>query len=218
MATLPYLFVLLASSLPRLPCLAVNTRTPSANYGVSSLLRFIVNIMLSSANVQKNTPGFLADFLSLGITAAIAITVGSVVVCVVCVVCIVCLCCKCTRNKRQEQGHCTTTTTTTATSVTINNGAPPISIGGYPQGGYFPMQPVQQHPQQQITQGLTFSPYPPHRNSYSQTSAYSSSHPPPSYHRSFTPTSSKSGRSQHSVDSAIKMHCDRESIITPTHL
>ena len=92
-----------------------------------------------------------ARFLSLGITAAISITVGSLVVFVVCAVCIVCCCCRCIQRKPQDGTNgsplCTNgngppgggggsshggsmvngphPTTTAATSVTINNGAPP---------------------------------------------------------------------------------------------
>ena len=94
-----------------------------------------------------------ARFLSLGITAAISITVGSVVIFVVCTVCIVCCCCRCMRRKPQDAANGSPSCapnhmgangggsshggsmvngphpTTAATSVTINNGAPPtVSI------------------------------------------------------------------------------------------
>ena len=67
----------------------------------------------------------ITRFLSLGVTAAISITVGSVVVCVVCVVCTICCCCRCMRKRTQDPAS-GATTTTTATSVTINNGGPPL--------------------------------------------------------------------------------------------
>ena len=41
----------------------------------------------------------ISKFLSLGVTAAISIAVGSVVIFVVCTVCIICCCCRCWRKR-----------------------------------------------------------------------------------------------------------------------
>lgn len=71
----------------------------------------------------------------------------------------------------------------------------------YAHHGYYPMQQVHPGPGPH-PQGVTYSPY-PQRESYSQGSMYSSN-PPPSYHRSYTPTSSRSDRSRKSNESSVK--------------
>ena len=81
--------------------------------------------------------------------------------------------------------------------------------------GYYPMHPVASS--QGSHQGVAYSPFrtPNQRESYSHVgSTYSQA--PPSYHRSVTPTSSRSGRSHHSHhsnDGSVKYaHCDRVSM------
>ena len=93
--------------------------------------------------------------------------------------------------------------------------APPAQYHpAYVQQGYYPMQAV---PGPQT--GMTYSPF-PGRESYSQGSAYSSQ-PPPSYHRSYTPTSSRSGRSKGSKgsnDSSVKYIHDKEKVALPVNV
>ena len=75
--------------------------------------------------ISEQTTSFLETIKSFGVTAAIVMTVGTVVVFVSLVVCFVCCCRQCVNKKRQEANSTAgSTTTTTATSVTINNGTP----------------------------------------------------------------------------------------------
>lgn len=97
-----------------------------------SNLRVLVK-SLKDKNFYVVGDGFLEKFLSLGVTAAISITVGTVVVVIVCVVCVICCCCRCMRKQPQELPPAGATAAT-ATSVTINNGGPPMH---YHQGWYF---------------------------------------------------------------------------------
>ena len=69
--------------------------------------------------------GLICKFLSLGVAASIAISVGSIVVVVACVVALVCCCRRQLCRKRPDPGG----VTTTATQV-ITNGAPASSYSG----------------------------------------------------------------------------------------
>ncbi|KAK2184082.1 hypothetical protein NP493_283g02022 [Ridgeia piscesae] len=156
-------------------------------------------------------------------------TAGSVIVAVVCVACFICCCCRCVqkRNLHDTSSDICNHHATPATSVTINNGGPhiPMSHSNSPyqhstpcapqHTGYYPMHPVASS--QGSHQGVAYSPFrtPNQRESYSHVgSTYSQA--PPSYHRSVTPTSSRSGRSHHSHhsnDGSVKYaHCDRVSM------
>lgn len=64
----------------------------------------------------------LSRLYSLGVTAAVATTVGTVVVSIVCLVCTVYCCCRCRRHRHKRRDAMRAPTT--ATSVTINNTAP----------------------------------------------------------------------------------------------
>lgn len=66
----------------------------------------------------------LSRLYSLGVTAAVATTVGTVVVSIVCLVCTVYCCCRCRRHRHKRRNAMRAPTHTTATSVTINNTAP----------------------------------------------------------------------------------------------
>ncbi|KAK2147860.1 hypothetical protein LSH36_534g01064 [Paralvinella palmiformis] len=82
----------------------------------------------------------------------------------------------------------------------------------YAQQGYYPVQSAPPS----VT--MMYSPYPQRdSNAYSQDGTYSC-HAPPSYHHSYTPTSSKSGRSHHSSDNMVKYQQDSEKISLPVHL
>lgn len=80
---------------------------------------------------------FLSKFLSLGIAASLAISVGSVVLVIVCISCLVCCCCQ-RLGKSLPDSSCSTTTAATAaaasapasaTVVTHNGSAPTTQIG-----------------------------------------------------------------------------------------
>ncbi|XP_025115544.1 uncharacterized protein LOC112576901 isoform X2 [Pomacea canaliculata] len=163
--------------------------------------------------------GFICKFLSLGVTASIFISVGSIVIVVSCIVALVCCCRRQLCRKRPDST--TTSVTTTATTV-MSNGTPAstfhgscsrapsaFSNHGYTHQGYYPMQPV----------------YPaPHGSVYSYSkelfappgSAYSSQ---PSQHRSYTPTSSKSGKSNRSNNStSVTYSQGTEKVSMPVNL
>ena len=91
-------------------------------------------------------------------------------------------------------------------------GPAPYQHGFPPHQGYYPMHALPPQPAHPASQSMTYSPYPPCRESaaYSHPHTHShpgsaySSQPPPSYHRSYTPTSSRSGKSLHSGGSNVK--------------
>ncbi|XP_064599439.1 abnormal cell migration protein 13-like [Liolophura sinensis] len=164
---------------------------------------------------EDGQQGIINKFLSLGVTASVAITVGSVVVVIVVVVAVVC-CCRRSSCRKARDTH--TGVTTTPTTVVSNGNSvpyqpPPSGVAGFPPSfshhGYYPMQPV--FPANQGPVYLPFS----QRESYSHPSAYSSQ--PPSYHRSYTPTSSKSGKSNRS-NTSVTYSQSTDKVILPVNL
>ncbi|XP_070196893.1 uncharacterized protein [Littorina saxatilis] len=166
--------------------------------------------------------GIICKFLSLGVTASIAISVGSIVVVIACVVAVVCCCRRQLCRKRPDNSS--TSVTTTATTV-VSNGAPASSYHGemdgsrapsafsnhgYTHQGYYPMQPVFPAPPTNSVYSYTKDPFAP------QGSAYSSQ---PSQHRSYTPTSSKSGKSNRSNNStSVTYSQGTEKVSLPINL
>ncbi|XP_071177112.1 uncharacterized protein [Mytilus edulis] len=162
------------------------------------------------SNCGEKESHFLEKFFSLGITASVTITVGSLIVIIVFTVVIAC-CCRRTFCKPHQE---TSGTTSTATSI-VANGTPIPNQGHqypiqhpYPQQyqhthqGYFPMQPV--YPTNNHTS--MYTPYMREGGGYiNAPSVYSSNSQthsqPTSYHRSYTPTSSRSGKSNKSNNS-----------------
>ncbi|OWF56878.1 uncharacterized protein LOC110446471 isoform X1 [Mizuhopecten yessoensis] len=159
---------------------------------------------------------FINQFMALGVTASVTITVGSLLVVIVCIVSIVCCCRRILCKPAQDTSSTPSAVTTTPTSV-VTNGAPPalhynnlnnlqgkinngrqVPFSGHMHQGYYPMQPVFQSP----NHSAIYSAY---REGFtnSANSAYSShsQSQPPSYHRSCTPTSSRSGKSNRSNNS-----------------
>nr|KAG5692993.1 hypothetical protein BaRGS_011629 [Batillaria attramentaria] len=163
--------------------------------------------------------GFICKFLSLGVTASIFISVGSIVIVVSCVVALVCCCRRQLCRKRPDTSA--TSVTTTATTV-VSNGAPASSYHGsrapsafsnhgYTHQGYYPMQPVYPAPHHGSLYSYGKDPFiaPP-------GSAYSSQ---PSQHRSYTPTSSKSGKSNRSNNStSVTYSQGTEKVSMPVNL
>ncbi|XP_074646015.1 uncharacterized protein LOC141902267 [Tubulanus polymorphus] len=141
----------------------------------------------SDEAVNIKDTNILSKFMSLGFTATIAISVGSIVVFVVFVATIICCCCRCTRRPPDVNAP---TNTPPTLPVTNGNAYPKQQehVFGpmYTHQGYHPMQPVYPN-----TPSTTYSPYLQQRETYAAScSQYSSSQAPPSYHRSYTPTSS----------------------------
>ncbi|KAK3086668.1 hypothetical protein FSP39_021658 [Pinctada imbricata] len=175
---------------------------------------------------------FFDKFLALGVTASVTITVGSLIVIVVCLVALVC-CCKRTFCKPPPDS---TSGTTTTTSSVLTNGTPVYNQShtsgsytsrDYAQHGYFPMQPVHTHPAAGLSQGALYSAYVRENftnaniaNSGSAYSSHSHSHSQPtSYHRSYTPTSSRSGKSNRSNNStSVTYSQGTEKITLPVNL
>ncbi|XP_046585111.1 uncharacterized protein LOC124292109 isoform X1 [Haliotis rubra] len=173
------------------------------------------------AKCQQEETGLISRFLSLGVTASIAITVGSVVIVVACIVALVCCCRKSFCKKPQDSSGVTTTATTV-----VANGAPPanyqgiatdgprgggpFSNHGYTHQGYYPMQPVFPTPHGSVYSAYAKDPFPP------QGSQYSSQQ---SQHRSYTPTSSKSGKSNRSNNStSVTYSQGTEKVSLPVNL
>ncbi|PVD21015.1 hypothetical protein C0Q70_19181 [Pomacea canaliculata] len=75
--------------------------------------------------------GFICKFLSLGVTASIFISVGSIVIVVSCIVALVCCCRRQLCRKRPDST--TTSVTTTATTV-MSNGTPASTFHGEGDG------------------------------------------------------------------------------------
>ncbi|XP_013380303.1 uncharacterized protein LOC106151531 isoform X1 [Lingula anatina] len=88
------------------------------------------------------------QFLSMGVTAAVVITVGSLLVLILCIVAITCCCCRKMRKKREEDEA----TVTSATAVTRGGGPqfpsnqqPQIMITYGPKPGFGPVAPAHPH-------------------------------------------------------------------------
>ncbi|KAH9509560.1 hypothetical protein Btru_046164 [Bulinus truncatus] len=172
---------------------------------------------------------FICKFLSLGVTASIFISVGSIVIVVSCVVALVCCCRRTLCRKSQELATCGGGggggggVVTTATAVLTNGTAVSSSVGsgsrapsafsnhGYTHQGYYPMQPVV-YP---ATHGPLYSyakdPFGPPVPAYSSSQALQ--------HRSYTPTSSKSGKSNKSNNStSVTYSQGTEKVSLPVNL
>ncbi|XP_029647693.2 protein shisa-5 [Octopus sinensis] len=139
----------------------------------------------------------LNRFMTLGVTAAVAITVGSIVIFIVCIVAIIC-CCKKSACKKADPNSITTTATSVVTNGGVTpfqgkiNKANPPAVFTHAHQGYHPIQPSVP------AIGPAYTPLT--RESYTQSaSPYSSQ--PTSCHRSATPTSSKSAKSNRSNQS-----------------
>lgn len=151
-----------------------------------------------SSEERSKCDSVLNRFMTLGVTAAVAITIGSIIIFIVCIVAIVCCCRKSACKKSDPNG-----VTTTATSIAANGSVPPFpgklnkgnppAVFAHPQHqGYHPIQPSAP------PVGPAYTPLT--RESYTHSaSPYSSQ--PTSCHRSATPTSSKSGKSNRSTQS-----------------
>ncbi|KAL3858959.1 hypothetical protein ACJMK2_009204, partial [Sinanodonta woodiana] len=186
------------------------------------------------AQCGKEDNGIISKFLTLGVTAAVAIIVGSIIVIIVCIIAIVCCCKRSTcRNSTSEPGGNTTTTTSTS----ISNGAPGFNQGkqetvhvsgqsghhvhhpmvvnpfnNHAHQGYFPMQPIYPSPHGSVYSGYRGGEQYPHSGS-----GYSSQ--VPSYHRSYTPTSSKSGKSNRSnTSNSVTYSQNTEKVMLPVNL
>ncbi|KAI0207220.1 hypothetical protein LSAT2_008148 [Lamellibrachia satsuma] len=182
-------------------------------------------------NITVDNP-LTESIMKLGVVATVTMTAGSVIVAVVCVACFICCCCRCLQKRNlHDTSSDMCNHATTATSVTINNGGPHMPMGhslyqhstpcAPPHTGYYPMHQVASS--QSSHHGVSYSPFrtPNQRESFSHVgSTYSPA--PPSYHRSVTPTSSRSGRSHHSHhsnDGSVKFaQCDRDRVSMPVHL
>ncbi|XP_005092155.2 uncharacterized protein LOC101849351, partial [Aplysia californica] len=172
---------------------------------------------------------FICKFLSLGVTASIFISVGSIVIVVSCVVAVVCCCRRFFCRKSQEHSNNTSggSVITTATTVVANgtshaaggtvgsssysgSRAPSaFSNHAYSHQGYYPMQPVYPTPHGSVY-SYAKDPYAP------PGSAYSSQQ---SQHRSYTPTSSKSGKSNRSNNStSVTYSQGTEKVSLPINL
>ncbi|XP_064640279.1 uncharacterized protein LOC135495495 [Lineus longissimus] len=174
----------------------------------------------ASCDIKENN--ILTKFLSLGVTATIAISVGSIVVFVVCVACVACFCIKGCRKPNQLD-QTTPGTTSTATHVVQNgtshnyqNKQETVQYNPvYTHQGYHPMQPV--YPNTPSTT-YSHSPYVPQRETYTPQS-----NPPPSYHRSYTPTSSRSAKSNRSnpgsnQSNSVQFNSNHEKVTFPVHV
>ncbi|XP_041376541.1 uncharacterized protein LOC121389015 [Gigantopelta aegis] len=164
---------------------------------------------------NKDENGLISRFLSLGVTASIAITVGSIIIFIACVVALVFCCRKSFCKKSQDTSAVTTTTTTVVT-----NGAPPSNYQGqrpggpfsnhaYNHQGYYPMQPVYPTPH-----GSVYSAY--IKDPFTLNNQYSAQQ---SQQRSYTPTSSKSGKSNRSNNStSVTYSQGTEKVSLPVNL
>ncbi|XP_050399612.2 uncharacterized protein LOC126816865 [Patella vulgata] len=172
------------------------------------------------AKCRQQDNGLLSRFLSLGVTASIAITVGSIVIVIACIVALVCCCRKTLCKKRPDSG-----VTTTATTVVANGSTPapnnvqgprtggPFSNHGYTHQGYYPMQPVYPTPHGSVYSAYAKEQYVP------QGSTYSSHQSHQSHQRSYTPTSSKSGKSNRSNNStSVTYSQGTEKVSLPVNL
>ncbi|CAG5118674.1 unnamed protein product, partial [Candidula unifasciata] len=161
--------------------------------------------------------GLLCKFLTLGVTASIFISVGSIVILMSCLLAVVCCCRKWLCRKPQDVSSFGPTSTTTA-GVVANGGGSVVgsltaptafSNHAYTHQGYYPMQPVYQ---------------PSHGSVYSYTKDTFSQIPgsasyQPSQHRSYTPTSSKSGKSNRSNNStSVTYSQGTEKLSLPVNL
>ncbi|CAI9737812.1 low-density lipoprotein receptor-related 12-like [Octopus vulgaris] len=150
-----------------------------------------------SSEGRAKCDSVLNRFMTLGVTAAVAITVGSIVIFIVCIVAIIC-CCKKSACKKADPNSITTTATSVVTNGGVTpfqgkiNKANPPAVFTHAHQGYHPIQPSVP------AIGPAYTPLT--RESYTQSaSPYSSQ--PTSCHRSATPTSSKSAKSNRSNQS-----------------
>ncbi|GFO34741.1 low-density lipoprotein receptor domain class a [Plakobranchus ocellatus] len=110
--------------------------------------------------------GFICKFLTLGVTASIFISVGSIVICLSCLLALVCCLRRVLCRKSQDAGTIgagsagpggVVTTATTVSIAGVGNGGGPSSNGGsrapsafsnhgYSHAGYYPLQPVAYSP------------------------------------------------------------------------
>ncbi|XP_055891262.1 uncharacterized protein LOC106052027 isoform X2 [Biomphalaria glabrata] len=172
----------------------------------------------------KEECAFICRFLSLGVTASIFISVGSIVIVVSCVVALICCCRRTLCRKNQELATCGSAGVVTTTTAVLTNGtAVSSSVGsgsrapsafsnhGYTHQGYYPMQPV--YP---ANHGSLYSyakdPFAPQGPAFSSQQHQQ-------HHRSYTPTSSKSGRSNKSNNStSVTYSQGTEKVSIPVNL
>ncbi|KAK3799150.1 hypothetical protein RRG08_051425 [Elysia crispata] len=138
----------------------------------------------------KEECGFICKFLTLGVTASIFISVGSIVICLSCLLALICCLKRALCRKSQDSGTASTAAgssgpvVTTATTVSIggvgNGGGHSSSNGGsrvpsafsnhgYSHAGYYPLQPVAYSPahpppnviHQRTPHGSVYSSYAP---------------------------------------------------------